>query len=248
MTASVAHIWRHPIKAHGREALERVAIEAGQTMPLDRAWAVMHDKSKAIEGEWSTCGNFSRAARTPTLQAIEAKYHEPLGMLSLTHPDLEPISFNPDVDGQKFIDWVKPLMADTSFQSTKLIPAGPHGMTDSDFPTLSLNNLSTHQAVSAHLGQDLSPVRWRGNIWFAGLDPWEERSWIGKSVRIGTAEFEIREEIGRCTATTVNPATGNIDVDTLKALRELIGEQNFGVYAYPIKSGRIALGDKMELL
>ena len=41
----VVEIWRHPIKSHGREALSTVAVTAGQTLPLDRAWAVAHDQT-----------------------------------------------------------------------------------------------------------------------------------------------------------------------------------------------------------
>jgi len=248
MSGSVAHIWRHPIKSHGREALERVTIEAGHTMPWDRAWAVTHDRSKADGSQWAHCANFSRAARTPTLQAITAQLHETSETITLTHPDLLPITFQPDSEEDRFLAWVEPLMEDNRSQSTGLVRVVGRGMTSSDFASISLNNLATHRAISQHVGQNLSPLRWRGNIWFAGLEPWEERDWIGCTLRVGEAEFEIREEIGRCKATTVNPSTGIVDVDTLKALRELIDDQNFGVYAYPIKSGRIALGDAVELL
>lgn len=37
---------RHPLKAHGRETVERVTLRAGQSMPYDRLWAVAHDASK----------------------------------------------------------------------------------------------------------------------------------------------------------------------------------------------------------
>ncbi|MEM9715273.1 MAG: MOSC N-terminal beta barrel domain-containing protein [Pseudomonadota bacterium] len=248
MTATVAHIWRHPIKAHGREALERVDVTEGTTMPWDRVWAVTHDMSKAKGGDWISCSNFSRAARTPTLQAITAQLNEGTEEISLHHPDLPSIRFHPDRDADRFLDWVAPLMDADRPQSMGIVRVADRGMTDSDFPSYSLNNLATHQAISAHLGQNLSPVRWRGNLWFDGLAPWAERDWVGKTVRIGSAEFEVREEIGRCKATTVNPATGQVDIDTLRALRELIDDQNFGVVAYPIKSGRIALGDPLEVL
>ncbi|MEO0344300.1 MAG: MOSC N-terminal beta barrel domain-containing protein [Pseudomonadota bacterium] len=248
MSGSVAHIWRHPIKSHGREALERVTIEAGHTMPWDRAWAVTHDRSKADGSQWAPCANFSRAAKTPTLQAITAILHETSETITLTHPDLLPITFQPDSEEDRFLAWVEPLMSENHNQSTGLVRVVGRGMTDSDFASISLNNLASHRAISQYTGQSLSPLRWRGNIWLAGLEPWEEREWVGKHLRVGEVEFEIREEIGRCKATTVNPATGDVDVDTLKALRDLIAEQHFGLYAYPISSGRIALGDLVELL
>lgn len=44
MTATVTEIWRHPIKSHGREPLESVTLEAGKALPLDRLWAVAHER------------------------------------------------------------------------------------------------------------------------------------------------------------------------------------------------------------
>ena len=40
--ATVAALYRHPIKAIGREEVDEVDLIAGQTMPGDRLWAVAH--------------------------------------------------------------------------------------------------------------------------------------------------------------------------------------------------------------
>ncbi|PKP81933.1 MAG: molybdenum cofactor biosysynthesis protein, partial [Alphaproteobacteria bacterium HGW-Alphaproteobacteria-2] len=64
MTPRLAQIWRHPIKAHGRERLDAAMLEPGQTLPWDRHWAVAHEAAHLAEGAWSPCANFSRAAKT----------------------------------------------------------------------------------------------------------------------------------------------------------------------------------------
>lgn len=248
MPASLVHIWRHPIKSHGREALDQVMVRAGETMPWDRTWAVAHERSKADGRDWAPCANFSRGAKTPTLQAIDAVLNEETETVTLSHPDLAPITFQPDTDMAAFLDWVAPLMDEDKLQSVGIVRVQGRGMTDSDFPSYSLNNMATHQAVQDHVGQELSPLRWRGNLWFDGFEPWVERAWIGKTIRVGEAEFDVREEIGRCKATMVDVSTGHITVDTLAALRDLIDDQNFGVYAIPTKSGRISIGDPVEVL
>ncbi len=106
-----------------------------------------------------------------------------------------------------------------------------NGMTDTDFPSLSLLNTASNDALSSVMGQPLSMARWRGNIHIDGLAPWAEQGWIGQRLRIGTVEFDVREEIRRCLATTANPETGKRDADTLGALNTTFGHQNFGVYA-----------------
>ncbi len=86
MTGSVTSLWRHPIKAHGREPLQTVTLIAGQTMPGDRIWAVAHEASKADGSTWVPCANFSRAAKAPDLMAITSRLHEDGARITLSHP------------------------------------------------------------------------------------------------------------------------------------------------------------------
>ena len=248
MTGTLAHIWRHPIKAHGVEALETVALITGQTMPWDRRWAVAHELSKADGSEWISCGNFSRGAKCPSLMAIMAKLDEAAEILTLTHPDLPEITIKPDTDSDAFLNWVRPIMPADKTASARIIRAATQGMTDSAFASISLNNLASNRAIGEKIGMDLSPMRWRGNLWFDGLEPWEEFDWVGKRVRIGAVEIDIKERITRCMATTVNPETGKRDAATLDALQDNWDHKQFGVYGVVVTSGRIALGDGIEVL
>jgi len=248
VTGTIAHIWRHPIKAHGVEALKSVGLTAGKTMPWDRVWAVAHELSKANGTKWVPCGNFSRGAKCPSLMAISATLNVASNIITLTHPDLPEISFNPDTESETFINWVRPIMPADKTASARIVRAAACGLTDTDFPSISLNNLATNRVIGTTLGKDLSPLRWRGNLWFDDLEPWEEFSWVGKRLRIGGSEIDIKERITRCMATTVNPKTGLRDADTLTALQDNWGHKQFGVYGVVVKSGQIALGDKIEVL
>ncbi|WP_170351651.1 MULTISPECIES: MOSC domain-containing protein [Ruegeria] len=245
MTAEVTQLWRHPIKSHGREAVETVNVTPGQTMPGDRVWAVAHEASKADGSKWVPCANFSRGAKAPQLMAISTQSNG--DTLTLSHPDRPDLTFAPDSEQQAFLDWVQPLMPANRAASARIIRVPGRGMTDSDFPSISLCNLASHRAVGQKLGQDLSVRRWRGNIWFDGLPLWEEFDWLGREVQIGEAVLRVRERITRCLATTANPDTGVRDTDTLGAL-ETWGHQDFGVYAEVLEGGAISVGDKVELL
>lgn len=248
MTATVSHIWRYPIKSHGREQINSVELTAGMTMPWDRKWAVRHEASTADGSAWEPCVNFSRGAKAPGLMAIEAQLDEPSGTVTLTHPEIGRISFNPDQSPDAFFDWVKPIMPTDRAQSAQIIRVPGRGMTDTDFPSVSLMNMSSHRAVSERADVDLSTKRWRGNIWLDGLGPWQEFEWLDKHVQIGDAVVHVRERIGRCRATTANPGTGSIDVDLLKVLNEGWGHQDFGVYGEVIASGSVSVGDHLEVL
>lgn len=250
MTASVAAIQRHPLKSHGREALEEVRLNIGEGLPWDRRWAVAHEAAKIVPGEWLPCQNFSRGSKAPRLMAIEARLDEPRAELTLTHPDLPAITFRPDApaDQARFLDWVRPISpADRALPaSIQSIPV--RGMTDTDYPSVSLISLASNQELGRRLGVDLSPRRWRGNFWIDGLEPFAEYDLIGKHVRLGEAVIHIVEPIERCLATTANPATGVRDADTLGALNAGWGHQNFGLYGRVVEAGIVRTGDHMDIL
>lgn len=249
MTGRVTEIWRHPIKSHGREALETVALTAGQTMPWDRVWAVAHENSTADGCVWVPCGNFSRVSRVPQLMAITVKLDEAREHLTLSHPDRPDLVFAPDQaeDTQRFLDWVKPLMPEDRAQSARIIRARQQGMTDSDFASVTLCNMSSHRAVEQRVGLPLSIHRWRGNIWIDGLAPWEEFDWIDRELQIGTTVFKVRERTDRCAATTANPDTGQRDADTLGAL-DSWNHRDFSVRAEVVRTGEVAIGDTVRRL
>ena len=247
MTGRLAQICRHPIKGHGREALASVRLLAGACLPWDRHWAVAHDAAR-LEPGWNPCVNFARGAKAPGLMAITSTLDEATATVTLQHPDRGEITFRPDdaADLPRFLDWVRPLNPAGRAPPATLVTAG-RGMTDSDFPSVSILSVTSLADLSARVGQDLSPHRFRGNLWLDGAAPWEELGWVGRTLRVGGAVLRIDEQITRCNATKVNPTTGQPDADTLSALESAFGHQDFGVYATVIEGGPIALGDDWSL-
>ncbi len=244
----VTALYRHPLKSHGREAVQTVTLHAGQAMPFDRHWAVAHDASSVEDGTWAPCQNFSRGSKAPALMAINATLDEQTGKLTLTHPDLPDMTFDPDQDAAQFLAWVRPLVPDDRALPDRILRLANRGFTDSEYPSVSLCNTASHTAVSAQAGADLSPLRWRGNVWFDGVTPWQEFDWIGNQITLGDATLIIREPIVRCLATAANPETGLRDVDTLGILNTTWDHQSFGIYAEVIKGGKVALGDDLTVL
>lgn len=247
MGATLAHIFRHPIKAHGREALPAVTLTAGQCLPYDRHWAIAHEGARLMPG-WNACMNFNRGAKNTALQAIGASFDEGAGIITLTHPVLEPISVNPDTaEGQaELLAWLAPLADAGRAAPVRVVKAG-RGMTDTAFQSVSILNLSSLRALSQRAEVELGVDRWRANLWLEGLAPWEEFDLIDKEISIGDARLRVVERIGRCRATMVNCATGKIDVNTLDLLEEGYGHTDFGVYAEVIQSGAITLGAAVQV-
>jgi hypothetical protein len=78
-------------------------------------------------------------------------------------------------------------------------------------------------------------------------DPFPEAAWCGKRLGLGEAEIEIVSECPRCVMTT--HGFGDLAKDP-SVMRALVRENNgnLGVYAKPIKTGRIQVGDPVVLL
>lgn len=247
MTGRIDQIWRHPIKSHGAEALEAVALAAGKTLPWDRVWAVTHEAAMVLPGAWSSCNNFLRVAKAPKLAAIRATVDEATQRVSLTHPERPELSFAPDSDTAAFLDWVGPLLPEGRAAPTGLHRAD-RGLTDNPEPTISLKSVTAHRMVEQKIGRPLSRLRWRGNLWVEGLEPGEEFDWVGKTVRVGGASLRVLEPITRCTATMANPDTGARDADTLAALEALWGEPVFGLDTVVVTGGEVAVGAPVELI
>lgn len=245
MKGAVTSLWRHPIKSHGREQLSNVTLIPGQAMPGDRVWAVAHEASKADGSEWVSCANFSRVAKAPELMAMTAQLNG--DQVTLMHPKRPDLTFAPDTQAHLFLDWVKPLMPENRAASARILRVPGRGMTDSDFPSVTLCNTASHRAVETQMGQDLSISRWRGNLWFEGLPEWVEFDWMDRDVQIGDVILRVRERTERCAATTTNPETGARDADTLAALQTW-GHKDFSVRAEVIQGGDIRIGDEVQPL
>ena len=249
---SVTSLWRYPIKSHGREALASIDLSAGQTIPWDRHWAVTHADTKFDDNNpaWVMCRNFMIGAATPDLAGIWAQLDEATQTVTLTHAALGALTIRPDhlADQARFIDWVRPLCPPDKRQPNGIVTLGGRGITDTDYPSISIMNTASHAAVAGRLGRNIEPERWRGNIWLDGLAPWEEWDWIGADVAIGTTILRVTDRIERCAHTTANPKTGKRDTDTLGLLRDNWDHQDFGVYAQVVQGGHIAIGDTAKVI
>lgn len=253
MTGRVAEIYRHPLKAIGREALTSAELTPGKVLPWDRAFAIAHEKSRAedLAQPWAKKMNFLRGVTGPELMAVTCAFDEMALRLHLSHPrlaDLE-ISLSDLQDETALIAWLVQIWPEDAPSPTRLIHHKGAAQTDVPAPWIAINSLASHQQVAEKLGApDLSIHRWRGNIWIDGFAPWAEFDWTGRGIRIGATELKVAQRITRCKATMANPETGQRDLDTLGALEAGWDHTDFGIYAEVTQGGEIRPGDMVEVI
>ncbi|RDD71770.1 MOSC domain-containing protein [Paracoccus versutus] len=251
MTARVARIRRHPIKAIGGEDLPRTRLHAARRLPGDRLWALLTEGGErhagAVPQRWLPKSCFLRGAASAGLQAVRGGWGEGAegGRIRLTHPDLPDLDFDPEAEGPRLVEWVRPLWPQDKPAPTRLV-RGPTGWTDVSQPWISILSLSSLADLEGRLGQPLGIERWRGNLWLEGWAPYAERELIGHVLTLGGVELRVTETIGRCPATSADPTTGRIDIDMPEALEAQFGHRDFGIYAEVVTGGDIALGDEVR--
>jgi uncharacterized protein len=99
--------------------------------------------------------------------------------------------------------------------------------------------------VIGHLGVDRR--RFRPNILIEGVEGLAEQAWPGGSLRIGETVIGVKKRRGRCVMTTYDPDTLEQDPSVLRrVVREMGGR--LGLDCYVIQGGRLAVGDRVELL
>ena len=239
----VSEIWRYPIKSLGAERISGVELHQNRTLPWDRVWALLHKESRADinNPKWMNCQAFLRGAVAPLFSAVNAKFDEKSGVLLLTHPKLNSLTlnlFDREVH-EKLLEWVVPLCPAANPEPLCIYELNNRGITDTDYPSVSINSKSSLQALSEIAGDKLNTRRFRGNIWLEDLDPWVEFDWQGKKLLIGESVLEVVEPIKRCNTTKTNTKTGIRDIDILSLLQNSYGHKNFGVYCKVVRGGKI---------
>ena len=246
MTARLAAIWRHPVKGIGCEALDSATLLADRPVPGDRAWAVMRE-GVAATGGWQHCSGFLRGANGPALMAVTARTLA--DGIQLRHPDLPALRFDPETEGARLLEWIAPLWPEGLPRPVGVVKAPDIGMSDMDYPSVSVLNTASLDALARAMGLPLlDQRRFRGNLWVNGWAPWAEFGLVGRRIAVGDAVLEIIERNTRCLATHASPDTGERDADILGTLSAQWGHRDFGVYARVVGPGGIAPGAPVVVL
>jgi uncharacterized protein YcbX len=104
--------------------------------------------------------------------------------------------------------------------------------------------IATDGAIQA-LGHD--GRRLRPNLVIGDVPGLAERSWPGQALRIGEVLIGVESRRGRCVMTTIDPDTGQQDLDVLRRInREFGGE--LALNCWVARGGTIRVGDPVELV
>lgn len=202
------------------------------------------------------------------LAQVTADYHAATETLRLDFPGGESISATPElgdpVEMKVFRRVVKGWIvtgelseALSHFCGADLTLMKPEsaGVCQDAYPVSLLSQASIEYLGNvAQNGIELEYRRFRPNFLLNGCEPHEEDSWVGKEVAVGD-NLRLRVEMldPRCAITTLNPDTGERDMDTPRLIlgyRHNVGGSGacFGVYSSVITPGTASVGDEIRVM
>jgi ferredoxin-NADP reductase/uncharacterized protein YcbX len=241
-------IVRYPIKGFSGQALTLADLAVGQGLPFDRHLALTNGQQAiAPDGGWTPCGAFVRLTKNSDLPRFAITFDDRDGTATLTHPDGRTTHIRPnDPDtlqetNLNIAEWFPKKQ-----RASAIAWARPSvGYWDHDDATLSIINLDSVEQLSMFAKVPIDPRRFRGNLLIRGAGPWAEFNLLGRQLKIGDAVLEILRPIDRCSATSVHPESGEVDLNLPALLARHKGHIYCGVYARVIRAGLIRPGEKL---
>ena len=252
MLGRVIGVRWYPVKSMQGEDLTGSSF-ATRGMPGDRHWGVAD----------TATGVVLSAKREPRLLEALVKGAEGEVVITLPNGSLTG-SGDPNVDAA-LSEWlghgVRLVTADHDERATYEIGGdfendnhpvvhqwqGPQGTFHDSRPVHLLSTATLATIRAEHPEGRFDIARFRPNLIIeVDGEGFVEERWVGATITIGTARFEVVKPTSRCVMTT-RPQVGlPRDLDILKTINRL-NDGNLGVLAHVVSEGRASVGDAIEL-
>jgi len=249
--AQIAGLYRYPVKGLSPEPLPSVALQAGQTFPADRRYAIENGPSgfDPQAPAWLPKSHYLMLMRNERLAGLQAHYEDSTHQLTIRESgqlvargDLETAEGCAAIEAFFTTNFAGELKG-----PPKVLSGGGHSFSDVARKVVSIINLGSLEAVENIVGLSVHPLRFRANLYVSGWPAWHEFELLGQTLAIGAARLKVVKRIARCAAINVDPETAVRDLEIPPALMRRLGHADCGVYAEVIAGGAIATGDDVTV-
>ena len=259
----VAALYRYPVKGFTPEECETLTVLDDGRIAGDRVLGIRFADSAAADEAWSKKTAMVALMNTPGLARLHLKFEEAALRLRLSFASTILVDTVLTQEGRQQLatavaEYVLTLDENPLAGHPERLPLRVigDGITpryhDAEAGQVTLHGRGSLHALTAALAHaEDSELRFRSNIALEGLGAWEEHSWVGRKVRIGTVTFDVVRPKVRCLATHANPTTGARDVPILATLTQVFGQEKptFAVAMVPSHAGgHIHVGDHVTLV
>ena len=113
--------------------------------------------------------------------------------------------------------------------------------------SVSLINIQSINDFREKIDRKVESSIFRGNICIDGIEPWKEREWIGKIIKINNVSFQVEKNIPRCVAINLKPQTDDNSFNLLQSLKKTYNHFEMGIYLTALNDGKINIGDSINI-
>ncbi|WP_042703287.1 MOSC domain-containing protein [Azospirillum sp. B506] len=248
MNATLTTIRRYPVKGLSGQDLPAAELTAGQALPLDRRYGLLHGPA-ALDTEtegWRLPSDFFTLDRTEKLAVLQTDFDEATRALIVRRGGRQVSRGRLDQPmGRTLLEqFFAAYLAGIVPGMPRLIEADYGSFGDNEEPSVTLLNLASLRDLEERIAkQPVDPRRLRANLLVDGPDPWAERGWIGRTLTIGGAKLEVVEALDCSPGNDVNPDTGVADLSLPTIMERGYGHSQILLRARVTGGGRIAVGD-----
>ena len=113
--------------------------------------------------------------------------------------------------------------------------------------SVSLLNIQSINDFQKKIDKNIETSIFRGNICVDNIEPWEEREWIGKVIKINNVSFKVEKNIPRCVAINLKPQTDDNSFNLLQSLKKTYNHFDMGIYLTALDDGEINIGNSINI-
>jgi hypothetical protein len=249
--AEITGLYRYPVKGLSPEPLSRVALQAGQTLPADRRYAIENGPSgfEPAAPVWMPKSHFLMLMRDEWLAALQSHFEDRANLLTIrrsgelvARADLETAEGRAAIEAFFVENFASELKG-----PPKVLSGHDHSFSDVARKVVSIINLASLRAIENMVDAPVHPLRFRANLYVKGWPAWHELELVGQTLAIGDARLKVVKRITRCAAVNVDPETAARDLAVPPAMVRRLGHNECGIYAEVIAGGTIGIGDTITL-
>jgi uncharacterized protein YcbX len=262
MSATISSINYCPVKSVSFQTIDKCEIKKDVGIIGDRIFAFAKDldidKAQLFEkspeerkGKWNKVLTLKNS---PVLNKYNFLFKE--NNLTLTFKDKEILTIDINELSERQLLSNKIIELENSLKEPIVL------MKNEEFPffdtsisnkvdfinSVSLINIQSVSDFQKKTNAKVEISRFRGNICIDGIKPWEEREWIGKTIKINNISFKVEKNIPRCVAINLKPTTDDNSLNLLQSLKKNYNHFEMGIYLTALDDGEINLGDKVEIV
>ena len=258
MNCTIKSINYSPVKSLSFESINSCNVKKNFGVLNDRIFAfsrsIDFEKAKLIEKNPNKrkLNNFLTLKNSPVLNKYNFIYKK--NKLTMLLKDKELISINSDnpenfsLISEKLLELESSLEKPIFFLKNNDFPFYDTTNSNNVLNSISLININSIKDLENKINKKLEIQRFRGNFYVQGIEPFEERNWINKVIKINDISFMVKKNIPRCVAINLKPKSDDNSLNLLQSLKKSYNHFDMGIYLTALNDGDINVGDKIKII